>query len=358
MSQTGYLRVGSLCTGYGGLDLAVHAVVAGAELVWCADNDRHVGTLLATRWPDVPNLGDLIDVDWATVPSVDLVTAGFPCQDISFAGRGAGIRKDTRSGLWIIIADAVRLLRPRYVFLENVAALRSRGLDTVLGDLAALGYDTAWMCLRASDVGAPHQRDRIFILAAHPDSPGPRTPEPGPAQGLRTAVPPGRRGQLPAVADPGGVQRQRHRAPGILAGPRSQAAAEPGNAAQHRRPVAADAQGGRRDALKPEQPPLQRGLDAARGGAPDWCDYESAVRSWENLLGRPAPCPTEPGRNGRPRLNARFVEWMMGLPDGHVTDLPLPRGAQMRILGNGVVPQQAAAAFLLLDTALNTEGRH
>ena len=103
-------------------------------------------------------------MDWAAVPPADLVTAGFPCQDISTAGRGAGIGKGTRSGLWTHIAEGLRCLRPDYVFVENVAVLRSRGLGRVLADLAALGYDTQWASLRASDIGAAHRRDRIFIL--------------------------------------------------------------------------------------------------------------------------------------------------------------------------------------------------
>jgi DNA (cytosine-5)-methyltransferase 1 len=190
------LRVGSLCTGYGGLDLAVMAAV-DAVLAWCADNDRHASTVLAARFPGAVNLGDLTRVDWAAVPEVDLVTAGFPCQDISFAGRGAGIEKGTRSGLWTHITRAVRLLRPGYVFVENVAALRSRGLGRVLADLAALGYDTQWACLRAADTGACHRRDRLFILGCRP----------GAAARLAAAAHPGRRGV------------QRRRAGGVLAGP-------------------------------------------------------------------------------------------------------------------------------------------
>ena len=84
------LRLGSLCTGYGGLDMAMQQVL-DAQLVWVADNDRHVRQLLAERHPDVPNLGDIGTLDWATVKPVDVLTAGFPCQDISYAGRGAGI---------------------------------------------------------------------------------------------------------------------------------------------------------------------------------------------------------------------------------------------------------------------------
>jgi DNA (cytosine-5)-methyltransferase 1 len=162
----GWLRAGSLCTGYGGLDLAVMAVL-NARLAWCADPDPHAARVLAARF-HVPNLGDLRAVDWAAAPKVDLVTAGFPCQDISTAGAGAGITEGTRSGLWMHIAEAVRQLRPASVLVENVAALRSRGLARVIGDLAELGYDTQWASLRASDIGAAHRRGRLFVLGVQP----------------------------------------------------------------------------------------------------------------------------------------------------------------------------------------------
>ena len=178
----GALTAGSLCTGYGGLDLAVMAVT-GARLAWCAEIDRHAAAVLARHWPGVANLGDVTALDWAKVPPVDLVSAGWPCQDISYAGPGAGITEGTRSGLWLTIAGGLRRLRPSYVYLENVAALRTRGLGKVLADLAALGYDAQWVCLRAADAGAPHRRDRLLLLAVRP----------GTAARLAAAAGPGRR---------------------------------------------------------------------------------------------------------------------------------------------------------------------
>ena len=156
-------RVGSLCTGYGGLDLAVELVLGG-RLAWYAETDPHARTVLAARWPDVANLGDIRAVDWSTVEPVDVLTAGFPCQDISNAGKRAGIT-GAHSGLWSAVADAVRALQPPILYVENVAALTRRGFDVVLADLAQIGYDTRWLCLRASDVGAAHRRDRLFLLA-------------------------------------------------------------------------------------------------------------------------------------------------------------------------------------------------
>ena len=157
------IRAGSLCAGYGGLDMAVVSVFGG-RLVWCADNDRHVAVVLDARYPDVPNLGDLTRLDWRTVESVDIISAGFPCQDISYNGRGAGIEKGERSGIWKNIVEGICVLRPKLVIVENVAGIRRRGLDRVLGDLAEMGYYAVWGSVRASDVGAPHRRERVFIL--------------------------------------------------------------------------------------------------------------------------------------------------------------------------------------------------
>ncbi|MFD6754929.1 DNA cytosine methyltransferase [Micromonospora gifhornensis] len=163
VAHTTVTRIGSLCTGYGGLDLAVELVLGG-QLTWYAETDRHAATVLAHHWPHVANLGDIRTVDWSTVMPVDIVTAGFPCQDISNAGKRAGITGE-HSSLWNHIAAAVRVLRPRLLFVENVAALLRRGFDVVHRDLAEIGYDTRWLCLRASDIGAAHRRDRLFLLA-------------------------------------------------------------------------------------------------------------------------------------------------------------------------------------------------
>src|SRR5206468_2797104 len=157
-------RIGSLCTGYGGLDLAVELVLGG-ELVWYAETDPHARTVLAARWAGVPNLGDIRTINWGTVEPVDVLTAGFPCQDISNAGKRAGITGE-HSSLWAAVADAIRALHPPIIFVENVAALLRRGFDRVHADLAKIGYDTRWLCLRASDIGAAHRRDRLFLLAA------------------------------------------------------------------------------------------------------------------------------------------------------------------------------------------------
>ncbi|HZD14102.1 MAG TPA: DNA cytosine methyltransferase [Pseudonocardiaceae bacterium] len=203
--------IGSLCTGYGGLDWAVLAVLGG-RVAWCADPDRHIQTVLAARLAGVVNLGDITTLDWAALPAVDVITAGFPCQDLSSAGNGAGITEGTRSGLWYTVLAAVRALRPRLVFVENVAALRWRrpGLDRVLAGLADTGYDASWRSIRASDpaIGAPHQRERVFLLAH-------RRADPAQHPGSPAADP----------ADPAGHGRPSGMATGLPAGPGSSAAA-------------------------------------------------------------------------------------------------------------------------------------
>jgi len=331
---------------------------------WVADPDPGAAAILAHHWPTVPNLGDITAVDWTAVPAIDVLAAGFPCQDLSYAGRGAGIRKGTRSGLWHTIADAVRVLRPRLLVLENVRAIVSRrpGLDVVLGELAAVGFDAEWTCVRASDVGAPHQRWRWFLLAWPADAGRPRLE----GRGLRRATPE-RRG---TAADPAGDGRDEGRPEpaGLVRRPDAalgrDAAADTESDEQREPAIAGPLRpqprhGAPRTPANPDRNPVRQQPVAERGrGGPavaelngiKWGTYGPAIDRWASVLGRPAPHPTEPGRTGD-RLSPRFVEWLMGLPAGHVTAVPgLTRNAQLKALGNGVVPQQGAAALgLLLD---------
>ena len=156
------MTVGSLFAGIGGFDLGLER--AGMRVRWQVEIDPYCQRVLAKHWPDVTRYGDIRAVDWSTVEPVDLLCGGFPCQDISLAGKGAGLAGE-RSGLWFEYAKAIEVLKPRYVLIENVSALRSRGLDQVLGSLAALGYDAEWHCIPACAVGAPHRRDRVWIVA-------------------------------------------------------------------------------------------------------------------------------------------------------------------------------------------------
>lgn len=112
------MRTGSVCTGYGGLDMAAHEVLGG-ELAWVADIDPGASAILAHRFPSLPNLGDISAADWSAVEPVDVLTAGFPCQDVSCAGGRAGLREGNRTGVWAYVARAIDELRPSLVVLEE-----------------------------------------------------------------------------------------------------------------------------------------------------------------------------------------------------------------------------------------------
>ncbi|MFD8151717.1 DNA cytosine methyltransferase [Streptomyces sp. NPDC059720] len=304
-------RIGSVCTGYGGLDEAVMSVLGGS-LAWVADPDDGPARILAHHHPDTPNLGDITAVDWTQAEPVDIYIGGYPCQPFSYAGRRKGTA-DARH-LWPHIAASIRVLRPRLCLFENVANHLRIGFRDVLRDLAELRFDAEWCFVRASDIGAPHQRERLFLAAwptAHPPhfryerSGQARHGRPRSAHGDRPTADAGR----PRL-EVGRVEPDRHE---------------------------------RATAQRSDRAPVQ------------WGKYAAAVARWEATTGRPAPRPTD----DRGRLNPPFVEWMMGLEAGHVTAVPgLSRNAQLHALGNGVVPPQAALAVRhLLDRATADHGQ-
>lgn len=403
------MRIGSLFSGAGGLDMGVQAVIGGT-IAWHSEIDPGACRVLAHRYPSVPNLGDITAIDWAAVEPVDVLTAGFPCQPVSSAGRQLG-DQDER-WLWDEVARAVSELRPGLVVLENVRGLLTAGggrlFGRVVGSLAELGYDATWHGLRASDVGAPHGRFRVFVVA-HPAG-NPWRVEHGdgglaadtrdyPGDGQR-ARPESQQGDS-ATADTGSEHGQQWRlpAPGQATGGRARR--EPagrGGTPTLPTPTARDWKGHneRRDAtcLTGALMPTPRASDGTHGGPgqrgsagdlmlssavallptptamdsrasggdprtsnttltdatvrnPDlWGKYGPTIRRWEALT-RPAPAATQPSaRTGNPQLAPRFSEWLMGWPAGWVTDVPdLSRNEQLRIIGNGVVPQQAAAGI-------------
>lgn len=376
---------GALCKGYGGLEMAAEAVIGPMEHLWYAEHDpaatpagrpvpQYAAQVCAAHWPDVPNLGDLTAVDWTAVPPVDVLTAGFPCTDVSAAGLRAGLKPGTRTGIWSHIADAIGVLRPRLVLLENVEGLLSarahsdvepcpwclgdidpelvvRALGVVLADLASIGFDAEWTTVPASDVGAPHRRRRVFI-AAWPAADPPRF-------GHGSAGPAGI-GGVPAAAVAGGAGADSltllptpRATDGTKGGPNQRGSSGdlmlPSAVMQLLpTPTVADSRGTRnatagRSAVKPTTNADGWTLsDVAHAGR--WGSYAAAITRWERVTGRPAPDPTEPGANGQPRLSAAFVEWLMGLPAGWVTD-HVPRNGALKCLGNGVVWQQAAHAY-------------
>lgn len=439
--------IGSLFTGYGGLDMGVAmALDPDARVAWTSDVEKGPCRLAQVRWPDTPNLGNITQINWADVEPVDIICGGSPCQDLSLAGKRAGMATGTRSGLWESMAAAIETIRPRLVVWENVLGALSarayspvesepwvlgtgtnepslRAAGRVAGDLASLGYSSAWRVVRASDAGAPHQRARFFIIgypdgqpwdvrraAAPGQTPGRRPHREPTGPGLGTLMPTptasdhkaGRHQNgtgpsltqavqlLPTpVAQPSGNSPAEHlrKKPGrervtdlaiivendllptggLLPTPqavnasRSSAGYGPNlhEVATALLPTPKAADGVMGLPRTSGRPPEKSTHLATRLEYTDYGDYSPAIARWEQVTGRAAPPPSTPSRRagGKPQLSARFVEWMMGLPDGHVTgpDLALPREHQLRLLGNGVVPQQAALA---VGTLVNEVAAH
>ena len=279
------MKVGSLCTGYGGLDMAVEEYF-DAETVWVSEIDKYASQIIELKIKK-PNLGDLKLVDWADVEPIDILTAGYPCQPFSHAGQRQGTN-DARH-IWPYIKTAISVLRPSIVILENVRGHLSLGFSTVLGDLAEIGYDAQWTLVRASDVGAPHRRERLFIVA-HPNGDAH-------AQSRRTNR---------SVSSQ--ASKKFNGADWSIYGIGSESASYTND--EHQSHNGQVQELGRRFASR----------------------CEMSMQAAPNTL-----------VDGK--LNAEFVEYMMGLPLGWVTDCGLSRAQQLKILGNGVVPQQAHYAL-------------
>ncbi len=438
------MKVGSLFTGYGGLDIAV-----GGDLAWYAEIEPAACQVLAYHYPNVPNLGDITKIDWSEVEPVDVITGGYPCQPFSHAGNRKG-KNDVRH-LWPNVLDAIRAIRPRYAILENVSGHLTLGFADVLADLAEIGWSCEWGTFRASDVGAPHRRERIFIIA-HTNSERSQghngrdkeTPTRGygldqqrigaPAadascerHGIRersrrlermgsqaevsgwetsTARQEFGAGSVDDAADADNeigcdpqerlctkplsgsdcsadTESNEQREPAELDGLRPElgngfdarsvrleqngqdAADAESKGLQRREPAAKDYE----EKLAGRRTTPQRNCDAADtkgaraskhdsglreisagsgdGSRTEWGKYAPAIRRWESVLERNAPDPVVM-RSDKRRLNPRFVEWMMGLPDGWVTGHGLSAAKELKMLGNGVVPQQAHAAITQL----------
>lgn len=453
--------VGSLFSGFGGLDAGV-GIVLDVELAWYCEVEPAAVRVLEQHYPGVPNLGDITAVDWGQVAPVDIITGGFPCTDVSAAGLRAGLRAGTRSGLWAHMAVAIHRLQPQLVIVENVRGLLSaeadsqmescplcvgdgpdsglRALGAVLGDLATLGWDAEWCVIPASAVDAPHRRERVFLAAANarrvgvqrrPINRGVEDPqsagtgeeiqrerrgcpvgdgrathadpggsglergigaEPAPhaerePDHTRGGATTGRRGSATDTAGAGGRpvragnvpdvrgeadggraaqpgRRGGAAAPDTPGSGRTQVAGAGGTRARRPRPVdladtAADPESDRRGERRGE--PDRRGETGALGDSDrgaQWGTYGPAIARWERTLGRPAPAPTVLGNRGGPQLSPLFVEWMQGLDAGWVTAVPgLTRTQQLKLLGNGCVPQQVALALRVLLPRLFDDDR-
>ena len=279
------MKIGSLCTGYGGLDLAAEAYF-NAETIWCAEFDKYASQVIEQRF-GIPNHGDIKTIDWASLPQIDILTAGYPCQPFSHAGQRKGT--DDPRHIWPHIAKAIGILRPRLIILENVRGHLNLGFKEVLKDLAELGFSARWGLIRASDTGAPHRRERLFVIA-----------QPTNSNGIGSNM-----GECkPTQRHQGQSQSESCKCGEVI-----------GNS------------GCQCESHDWQMPKLGRRF-ASR--------CEMRLRS--------APNPLD--LDGK--LNAKFVEYMMGLNEGWVTDLDLSRSQQLKMLGNGVVPQQAYMALQLM----------
>lgn len=393
----------SLFSGYGGLDMAVQGVFGG-DLVAVADIDSGPCKILAHRHPGVPNLGDVSTVDWTTIHA-DIICGGSPCQDLSTAGRRAGMTDGTRSNLWVMMREAISRIRPQRVVWENVrgaysaradSAMESdprllgdhpagqpalRALGRVLGDLADLGYDAQWCGLRAADVGAPHGRFRVFLLATRRDAANADRPGLEGHQDQTGAAQAGRHGH--ALAGAGGLDltllptptatpygSNQSAPPGAAVRPSLDGIVQllPTPRSSDTNGAGAHGHGGvdlrtaipllptpRATNMENRQSERFRGADGnyygLLNGLTDWGKYAASIARWEAIHGpSPAPTMTSP-RSGNQQLSPAFTEWMMGLPTGWITDVPgITRNEALKACGNGVVPAQAAAALRFMLT--------
>jgi len=159
------LTVGSLFSGIGGLDLGLER--AGMKVIWQSEIDPYCNKILKKHWPEVINYGNIKNIDWGTVKRPDIICGGYPCQPFSVAGKRRGTN-DPRH-LWPWVKTAISELRPNYAILENVRGHTTMGGLQVIGEFAEIGYDAEWRVVSAAGLGAPHRRERLFIVA-YPNS--------------------------------------------------------------------------------------------------------------------------------------------------------------------------------------------
>jgi DNA (cytosine-5)-methyltransferase 1 len=319
------LKIGSLCTGYGGLDLAVEEHF-NAETVWCAEFDKYASQVIEQRF-NIPNYGNIKEIDWASLEPIDILTAGYPCQPFSHAGYRKGT--DDERHIFPYILEAIGILRPQWVILENVRGHLSLGLKEVLAGLTSIGYDARWQIVRASDVGAPHQRARLFIVAY-----------------------PSGIGQQISVKRQNS-SKQQFTSNGFI----ETSSNANSNACEESRRAIRSVSG--------EAGKVINGADRAIDGNSnkDVSNSNNQHKSYDRQvqkLGRRFTSRREMHMQEPPdaldqqgRLNAVFVEYMMGLPVGWVTNTGLSRAQQLKMLGNGVVPQQAKLALELCTEVIH-----
>lgn len=298
------MKIGSLFTGIGGLELGVCDTVIslapyGNDIEWIAETDENARKILehSTMFHGAPNLGDVTKINWATVPDVDCITGGMTCQDFSHLGTRKGLDGEKSSLLFTFI-EAVKAKKPDYVLWENVTgALTNGAYDVLLDALNEADYSTSSVILPASSLGMPHKRSRIFVFAERTE---------------RWVVP---------FNDPLVKVRPYTRLRCLPTPIRSRVDGRksPGHS---KRPSFYDLKWWSEDEVR--------------------ASYGAAIERWERTFGREAPPLAKP----KGTLNVEFVEWMMGFPKGWVTAADdVSRTAQLAALGNACTPQQASEAF-------------
>ena len=328
-------------------------MAVGGELVWYSEIDPAACRVMEAHYPDVPNLGNVTEIDWTKVEPVDVITGGYPCQPFSTAGKRKGTTDDRH--LWPYVREAIRTIRPRRAVLENVRGHLSLGFDVVLSDLAEDGLSARWCVIRAADAGAPHNRARLFIVVSDTESSGRRERSGSSAQAVGHKIEgiSHSRRKITADSDRSSSEawidsrsnvdpiRQQFmgRSASVTDSDCERYGSREGSSEMERMEGKDEAGSWEREWTREE---------FGAGSAIDWREYEPAIRRWELITQRAASLPTITVNEKR-RLNPEFVEWMMGLPIGWVTGHGLSNAQALKMLGNGVVPQQAALALEILD---------
>lgn len=298
------MKIGSLFTGIGGLELGVCNTITsiapyGNDIEWIAETNGNALKILdhSTMFHGVPNLGDVAKIDWSAVPDVDCITGGTPCQDFLHPGSRKGLEGEKSSLLYAFI-EAVKAKKPDYVLWENVAGALTKGAyDVLLDALNEADYSTSSVILPASRLGMPHKRSRLFVFAERTE----KWAVPFNAQLVE--VRPDTR--LRCLPTPNRSRMDGRKSPRYS-----------------KRPSFYDLKYWSENEVR--------------------ASYGAAIERWEETLGREAPPLAKP----KGTLNVEFIEWMMGFPKGWVTDADdVSRTAQLAALGNACTPQQASEAF-------------
>jgi DNA (cytosine-5)-methyltransferase 1 len=167
----GYITIGSLFSGIGGFELGLERAIPNSKTIWQVEQNKYCQGILKKHWPKATIHNNIRKVNHENVHPVSIICGGFPCQDISGAGKGAGIEHGKRSSLWGEMYRLIDELQPRVAVMENVPALlwKERGMHVVMSNLAQIGYNAEWSVISARQFGAPHLRKRVFIVA-YPNS--------------------------------------------------------------------------------------------------------------------------------------------------------------------------------------------